>query len=380
MRIIASGGGTGGHVYPALAVLDSLNRGRQLTTSSDDIARQETGSILYVGHRSGMEAELVQKEGLAFQGIASGPLRGRRPWETAWNILKIGMGLGQALALISRFKPDVILATGGYVCVPVVVAGWMRGVPSLVYLPDLAPGMAVKFLSHFATRIAVSFDETTHYFPANKVTVTGYPVRPQLTIVNRDEGRTRLGLPADAKVVLLLGGSRGATSINNAVAESLTPLLEMANVVHICGGEKGVFEQLESRRDDLDSRLQERYHLYPYLHREMGCALAAANIVVSRAGASVMGEYPAFALPSVLVPYPHAGAHQELNAHYLVNHGAAVRLGDEELRQGRLLEVLRSLIEDETRLAEMSKKAKQLARPNAAEAIGNQLQDLARAK
>lgn len=379
MRIIVSGGGTGGHVYPALAVLSSLNCGTigPGTIEQPQAIALPAASVLYVGHESGMEAALVQRAGLEFRGIASGPLRGRRPWETALNVAKIGLGLVQSLALISQFKPDVILATGGYVCVPVVLAGWLRRVPSLVYLPDLVPGMAVKLLSRFANRVAVSFEESRRFLPAGKTVVTGYPVRPELKLVKREEGRESLGLPTDDRVVLILGGSRGASSINSAVARALPELLEMAHVVHISGGDKKVIEALESRSREVAASLRARYHHYPYLHQEMGSALAAADVVVSRAGASVMGEYPAFGLPSVLIPYPFAGAHQEVNARYLVERGAALRLGDEELPKGRLVEVLRELFADPSGLEVMSRNARRLARPNAARAIGDQLLELA---
>ena len=303
MRVMVSGGGTGGHVYPALAVLSWLK------SSQPSFDTPPGRHALYVGHSTGMEAGLVSRAGLEFRGIASGPLRGRQPWETALNVAKMGIGLLQSYALISRFKPDVILATGGYVCVPVVLAGWMRRIPSLVYLPDLEPGLAVKFLSHFASRVAVSFEDTARFFSPAKAVVTGYPVRPELTAVAKDDGRRQLGLPSDGKVILFLGGSRGAASINQAVASSLSELLEMAHVVHICGNDEATVAALNERRSRLEPSLGARYHLYPYLHQEMGSALAAADVVVSRAGASVMGEYPAFGLPSILIPYPHAGGH-----------------------------------------------------------------------
>lgn len=376
MRIIVSGGGTGGHVYPALAVLSSLS-----CVGAGDAEQQNeplpNGSVLYVGHVSGLEAAIVRRVGLEFRGIASGPLRGRQPWETALNVAKIGVGLVQSSVLIAQFKPDVILATGGYVCVPVVLAGWLRRVPSLVYLPDLVPGMAVKLLSRFASRVAVSFEDSRRFLPAGKTVVTGYPVRPELKMVKREEGRATLGLPSEERVVLILGGSRGASSINNAVAQSLPALLEMAHVVHISGGDRSVVEVLEARSRDIAAPLRARYRHYPYMHQEMGSALAAADIVVSRAGASVMGEYPAFGLPSVLIPYPHAGAHQEVNARYLVERGAALRLGDEDLPKGRLPEVLRELLADPAGLETMSRNARKLARPNAARAIGDHLLDLA---
>jgi UDP-N-acetylglucosamine--N-acetylmuramyl-(pentapeptide) pyrophosphoryl-undecaprenol N-acetylglucosamine transferase len=324
-----------------------------------------------------MEAGLVTRAGIQFKSISTGPLRGRRPWETALNVGKIGLGIFQALALMSSFKPDVVLATGGYVCVPVVMAAWMRRVPSLIYLPDVSPGMAIKFLSRFTTRLAVTFEEARRYLPANKVVVTGYPVRPELQVVSHAKGRQRLNLPENDKVLVIIGGSRGARSINDAIAASLEDFLKITHVVHVCGDGPKDYPELERLRQNLPDNLRSRYQLYPYLHEEMGAALAAADLVVSRSGASVLGEFPAFGLPSILVPYPYAGAHQELNARSLVDHNAAILLKDGELAAGRLLEVVRELLNDETMLPKMRNSAQALARPEAARTIAEHLRQLA---
>jgi len=369
MLIVLAGGGTGGHVYPALAAAAELMASRD----KPDAAPGSAGDrLLFVGSQSGMEQELVGKAGLPFRGVAAAPLLGRSPWRAMVSLARLGTGLIQALFLMRQQAPDVILATGGYVCVPVVLAGWLSGVPSVVYLPDVEPGWAVRFLSRFARRIGVTSPDSLRFLPAAKTAVTGYPVRPELRAAKREEGRRLLGLSPVAKVLLVVGGSRGAHQINAAVAESLPQLVDVAEVVHSCGPSD--YEWLNGRRAELRSELARRYHLTSYLHAELAPAMAAADLVVSRAGASVMGEYPARGLPSVLVPYPHAGAHQELNADYLVQRGAAVKIANNNLTGQTLLQTVAALLDDEQRRQAMSLAARQLDHSEAARALADLVQ------
>lgn len=351
LRVMVSGGGTGGHVYPALAVVAALPA----------VAGRKT-EVLYVGSKRGMERDLVQKAGLDFAGIQAGPLRGRSIFETAGNIVRLGIGLIESLALIRRHRPGAILATGGYVCTPVVVAGWLLGVPGLIYLPDVRPGWAVKFLSRFARAIAVTSETSKEFLSASKVIETGYPVRPGIMRADKAEARRRLGLSDGLPVLLALGGSRGAHSINTAVEKALPDLLRFWQLVHVCGHEDA--EWLKEARDRLDEAARRQYHLYPYMYEEMPDALAAADLALSRSGASVLGEYPAAGLPSILVPYPYAGGHQRLNARVLAAANAAVLLENDRL--GELASVVNGLLAEKARLAEMAAKAKQKARPEAA--------------
>jgi len=354
-----TGGGTGGHVYPALAVVEAL----------------QDSQIMYVGTRGGLEEGIVTGQGLPFEGISSAPLRGINPFRMVVNLYKMARGFAGARVLIKRFKPEVILATGGYVSVPVVLAGWMAGVPSLIYLPDLEPGLAVRFLARFASRVAVTFPEVTRFFRSGKAVTTGYPVRRELLQASRDEAFRLFGLEKGLKTLLVFGGSRGARSINRALAEALPVLLEQCQVIHISG--KLDYEEMRRKQDELPARKRARYHLYSYLHRGMGAALAVADLVVARAGAATLGELPAVGKPSVLVPYPYAGGHQERNADYLVRYGAAVKIKDAELKE-KFLPVITELLRDEEKLKAMGEGASRLAQPQAAYALARELQALAR--
>ncbi len=230
----------------------------------------------------------------------------------------------------------------------------------------------MRTLSPFASRIAVSFPESRGYFPTSKVIVTGYPVRQEIIGVDRATAREKLGLPREEKVLLILGGSRGAHRINMAVKRVLPALLNLAEVIHISG--HGDEEALRFERERLPERLREKYRLHPYLHQEMAWALAAADLAVARAGASTLGEFPAAGLPSLLVPYPYAAGHQARNADYLVERGAAVKIEDSELEK-RLLPTIERLLSDGI-LARMAEAAGRLAQPEAAKRMVRELKAL----
>lgn len=360
LRIMATGGGTGGHVYPALAIL----------------ATARPAAILYVGTAGGLEAAIVSRAGLPFASIPAAPVRGQGPLGLAAALLTLARGLLAALRLVDRFQPDVILATGGYVCVPVVLGGWLRRRPALLFLPDAAPGLAVRFLARFARAVAVSTPAAARFLPAAKAVVTGYPVRPALRGRDPIAARRRLGIPAAERVLLVLGGSRGARALNDAVAGALPALLDLAVVIHSSG--QGDFAALAARQAALPPAKRERYRLFAYLHDDdLFDALAAADLVVCRAGASVLGELPAAGRPAILVPYPYAGAHQEQNAAVLVEAGAAVRLSNTDLRAGGLLPLVQQLLQDPARLAAMAAAARRLDHPEAASRLAQLLQTLA---
>lgn len=426
LRLLLSGGGTGGHVYPILAVLDALRRevkpAQALATpdvelpadspsraaapaeprDSADVspghAARSQGArpldaqarppasaspadarprlaLLYVGTAGSVEEELALRAGIAFRSIDSGQLRGTRPWVAAGSLIRVGRGTRQASRILAEFRPHGTFVTGGFVAAPVVWASWRAGVPVFIYLPDVEPGLAVRRLSRFARQVAVSFPEVASYFPG-KAIVTGYPVRAEFVdaaAAGPGPARQALGLTEDLPVVLVFGGSRGARSINVALADALPGLLPHCQVVHVSGTLD--WPHVAERAGDLPDALLERYHPYPYLHDEMTQAMAAANLVIARAGASTLGEFPLMNLPSILVPYPYSGQHQEANADYLEEHGAAIKLADAGLSKTLLPTVLR-LLEDRAVLDALRLAASSLARPDAADNIASALLEL----
>jgi len=269
----------------------------------------------------------------------------------------------------------VLFATGGYASVPVALAAWALRTPILVYLPDIEPGLAVRIIGRLATRVAVTVEDSRSYFPAQKVVLTGYPVRAEFHDLDRSEAKISLGLVPGESVFLVLGGSRGARSINRALSGVLEQVLELAQVVHVSG--ELDWPWVAERREALPTALQARYHAFAYLHEEMGAALAAADLALCRAGASTLGELPCFGLPAMLVPYPYAWRYQRVNADWLAQRGAAVRLDDERLAE-ELLPTLRRLLDDRARLRDMRKRMRALARPEAATRLAAELLALAK--
>ncbi|MBC7241738.1 MAG: undecaprenyldiphospho-muramoylpentapeptide beta-N-acetylglucosaminyltransferase [Anaerolineae bacterium] len=363
MRAVLCGGGTGGHVYPILAVVEALRR-----QEGDGL------NLVYTGMPGSVEARLAARADIPFETVESGQMRGRAPWDVARSLVRLARGIGQARRLLKGFRPHVVFTTGGYGAAPVLIAARLAAVPALIFLPDAEPGLTVKFLSRLVPKVAVTFPEVQAFFPPGKTVVTGYPVRPELLKVGKDEALRRLGLKGNRPILLAFGGSKGARSINRAVVQGAASLLEMADVVHITGSLD--YPWVAEARAKMPAELQAHYLVFEYLEEEMGCALAAADLVVSRAGASTLGEFPAFGLPSVLVPYPYSGQHQYANARFLMERGAAVMMEDKDLPR-ELVPAARRLLADESRRLEMGRKAAALAQPGAAERIAAELRRLA---
>lgn len=360
MRLLVTGGGTGGHIYPALSIVEALfSRGHL-----------DQEGIAWVGSGDSIEERVLTKEGIPFYPVATGALRGSGVVGGLRGAMRSTKGVFQAQKILRRFDADVVLATGGYVSVPLVLAARLVRCPSLIYLPDMEPGLAVRFLTFFARRVAVSFAMVAEHFPPHKVLVSGYPVRSALYSTPKETARKRLGLRDDIPVLLVLGGSQGAHSINVAVRNELAALLRRVQLVHISGFNDQ--EMLEDARQMLSDEQQACYHLFPYLYERMVDALVAADLVVARAGAATLGEFPAVGVPAILVPYPHAGEHQDVNARYLAQKGAAIVVQDARL-DGQLFSRIQELLDTPGRLEAMAHSSRALAVPNAAERIGEML-------
>ena len=333
-------------------------------------AKRPDVETLWIGGESSMEAELVKREEIAFNTIPAAGLHGVSLRALPRNLSQLAKGVIASRKILREFQPDVLFFTGGYVAGPMALAG--RRVPTLLYVPDIEPGLALRSLARFADRIAVSAEDSKKYF-SRKVIVTGYPLRADLTTWTRQKGRRALKLEADLPVLLIVGGSKGARSINQVVVPNLPTLLEITQIVHISG--QLDWEAVQSARAGLTSSQKALYHAYPYLHEEMGAALASADLVVARAGASTLGEFPFFGLPAILIPYPFAWRYQKVNADYLAQRGAAVIVKD-ELLGSELLTVVKDLLENPSKSEAMRAAMKSLAHVHAAQAIAEQLLEL----
>ncbi len=348
-------------MYPALAVHNAL------TAKVTDV------DTLWVGGAGGMEESLVKRQGIAFESVPAAGIHGVDLVNMPRNLVLLAQGVFAARRLLKEFKPDVLFFTGGYVAAPVALAG--RSIPTMLFVPDIEPGLALRSLTRFADEIAVTTSQSQKYF-RKKVRETGYPIRPDLALWDRETATRHLGIAGGLPVLLVFGGSKGARSINLAVLNGLRDLLVKFEIIHLSGDADWQF--VKHTREQLPMELAARYHALPYLH-EMGAALAAADLVVSRAGASVLGEFPLFGLPAVLVPYPHAWRYQKVNAEFLAYRGAAVILEDHRLKN-ELLVTLNVLLDNRNKLKSMRAAMFELSHPRAAEKIASVLIELAGVK
>jgi len=359
-------------VYPALSVVETVIREERLEIRDSREASNLQSPILWIDSLGGMEENLVRRAGIPFQALHGGGVHGVG-WQLPRNVWRLARGWFEAMGFVRAYQPNVVFVTGGYVTAPVALAAWLNQVPVLMYAPDIEPGLALKAIRWLARKIAVTVEDSRRYFDPQKVVVTGYPTRPELAGAAREEAVRFFGLDVQRPTVLVTGGSRGARSINRAVLAALPGWLNDYQVIHLSG--QLDWAEVEQAREALPVELRTRYHAFPYLH-EMGLALAAADLVVSRAGASALGEYPLFGLPAILAPYPHAWRYQQVNADYLVRRGAAIRINDEDLQEQLDAEV-RALLADGARFARMQAAARAAAAPGAAKKIARELIALA---
>jgi UDP-N-acetylglucosamine--N-acetylmuramyl-(pentapeptide) pyrophosphoryl-undecaprenol N-acetylglucosamine transferase len=367
-------------VYPALSVLKQLmsvnpkqGPGEPAQTRQ---APTEELHVLWVGGSGGIEEDLVKREGLRFETIPAAGLHGVNWSSLPGNLWQLGRGFFSSRRILRKFRPDVLFFTGGYIAVPMALAARLSSrAKSLLYVPDIEPGQALKTIARFSTCITLTVEESKAFFPGHQSrVVTGYPLRPGLDGWTSAEARTYFALKEQLPVLLVLGGSKGARSINQAVVVALPELLQDMQVIHITG--KLDWEMIEQARADLSSEQLNRYRPFTYLYDEIGAALSLADLALTRAGASTLGELPAFGLPAILVPYPYAWHYQRVNASYLVRKGAAVQIEDSQLAE-QIIPKVRGLMAEKDQLEKMSQAMRLLAKPEAAARIGTLLIQLA---
>ena len=360
MRLLIAGGGTGGHIYPALAVARSLR------------ARPDGADLHWLGGHRGLEASLVPAAGIPLRRLALRSLRSvELNMHAVLDPLRLAASVPQATALLMRERPAAIFTTGGYVAVPVLVAAAPLGIPVVLWDGNVIPGRAVRMTARLADVIAVSFEATCATLataaPGTPCYLTGTPIRDTRD-VDREAARRRLSIPDGLRVLLIFGGSQAVRRFNAAVAEALPRLVERITVVHVTGDDG--YAAALAGREALPSELRVRYRPHPFLRDDMLTALAAADLVVGRAGSSTLAEATALALPMVVVPYPHAAGHQRANARELVEAGAARLVEDEAFDATALLDAAAILDDPSAHLA-MSAAARELGRPGAADAVAD---------
>lgn len=379
IRILVTGGGTGGHVSPALAVIQTI---QSLAEGADWVPH-----FRYIGSYQGIEQGLVEAAGIPFLGVLSGKLRrasslrGLLTGKNLGDALRVPIGILQSLAEVRRFWPDVVFATGGYVSVPPVIAAGLLRRPVLIHEQTVQIGLANKIAAHFATRIALTFAGAVSGLPKylrRKTFVTGNPVRQAIFGGNRERAITRFGFDPTENMptVYVTGGALGAQSLNRAVESALPGLLSLCRLVHQCGKQDG--KHLKQLEEGLPPALRLRYTVIPFVGGEIADILALADLVVGRSGAGTVTEAAAMGKPALFIPLvPTGGDEQTRNARRSEEAGAAVILPSRELDGQRLHSEIRILLADPERLKAMGEAALTLATPNATLDLANAVLDLA---
>ena len=355
MRIIFSGGGTGGHIYPALTLIDTIKN------------KLPDTEFLYVGTKKGLESDIVPKTGINFSAMQlEGGLERHFTLENFKRAADAILSIRRAGKIIDDFKPDVVVGTGGYVCGPILLAASLKKIPTLIQEQNAVAGITNKILSKFVTKIAVGSKLALKNFPADKTIYTGNPIRSEVLTAKREDGLSEFNFTANKPVILISGGSRGARSINTAMVDVLKRAENFnAQFLHVTG--KGEYESVKKNLGDVPANVK----VVPYLYN-MPQAMATADLAIFRAGATGLAELTARGVPAILIPYPYAAEnHQEFNAMELVKVGAARMILNKDLTAEILSANIDELLKNPDELQKMSAASLSIGKPQAADEISN---------
>ena len=357
MKIIVSGGGTGGHIYPALTLIDAIKN------------KRPDAQFLYVGTEKGLEADIVPKAGINFVALKmEGGLERHFTLENIFRAADAVWSIKRASDIVKNFKPSAVVGTGGYVCGPILLAASLMKIPTLIQEQNAVAGVTNKILSKFVDKIAVGTRDALKNFPPDKTTYTGNPIRKEVLAAKKSDGLREFNFTDDKPIVLISGGSRGARSINNAMIDVLKSAAEKnsAQFLHVTG--KGEFDSVMEKLSDLDAP---NVKIVPYLYN-MPTAMAMADLAIFRAGATGLAELTARGVPAILIPYPFAAEnHQEFNARSLVDAGAARMILNKDLTAEILSATLDELLSSPEKLKSMAAASLSLGKPNAADEIAD---------
>ncbi len=362
MKYLVTGGGTGGHIYPALAIAKEIK------------TRHKDAEILYVGTEKGLESELVPKEGIDFKTIRVKGMPRRINKESLIAAKELLNGINDSRKIIKDFNPDIVIGTGGYVCGPVVYMGKRKKIPALIHEQNAFPGITNKILSRYVDKVAVTFDESKKYFKyPEKVINTGNPIRKEIFKVNIEESYKLMGINREKAFILSFGGSGGQKKLNDGMLELIksASINKDIQIIHVTG--KRLYEEFMKEIKSHGIKLNNEIRVLPYLY-EMPQAMNIASLVVTSAGAITLAEISSIGIPSILVPKAYtAENHQEFNARSFEEKGASIVILEKDLRDNILKDQVYSLINDKNKLNEMSKSSKRLGIRDAAEKIVDEI-------
>lgn len=346
-----AGGGTGGHLFPGLAVAEEFRN------------RDEKTKVIFVGTKHGIEAKVIPKEGYAIEFLRSEGIVGKSLPKKIKAVLKMPLSFCDSYRILKTEKPDIVIGVGGYASATTVLTAYLLSIPTMILEQNSIPGLTNRLLGRFVKAVCITYQESMPFFPKVKTFLTGNPVRMRKLKVSRNSGYKLFSLEKDLFTVFVFGGSQGARSINRAVVDALNyihDLKEKIQFLHQTGVSD--YEEISDIYKSLGFKGKVTQFIY-----EMGEAYAISDIVISRAGATTLAELTALGKPAILIPYPYAARrHQELNAMKLFEMGAAKVILDNELRGELLANNIRELYLNETARAEMQKRSMAVGRPDAA--------------
>jgi len=377
MRIALTGGGSGGHLFPILAVVREIKKIVQQNIFKIPIGEGTGIEFMFIGPETVGEELLIQ-ENIQHQTIMAGKLRRYASLQNIFDIFKIPIGTIQALWHLFFFMPNVIFSKGGYGSVPVVIAAWIFRIPIVIHESDTIPGLANKFCSVLAQKVAISFPESIKFFfskKKNKMALTGNPVRPELLNGTLEEAKKVFGLSGLKSVILILGGSQGAKALNEVVSSALPLLISRCEIIHQCGS-----NNYEEIKKDLEHRNYPGYFLFPFLdENQMREAYAASNLIISRAGAGTIAEIASLGKPSIIIPLPDSAAsHQLKNAVGYAESGSAMIIDQMNLTPHLFQDRIFSLLDNPDLLKKMGDNAKKFNPPDAAQKIAQEVLNIAK--
>lgn len=361
MKVLIAGGGTGGHLYPGIAIAR--------------VFKNNGAEIQFVGTSKGIESRVLPKEGYALRTIRIRPLAGRRFLSVLSSLRIFPLAMIDSLKMIKEVTPDIVIGLGGYSSGPLVILAALKGIPTLILEQNVIPGFTNRVLSRFVDAIAINFKSSECFFPKQKTHLTGNPIREEITSGVKEEALKTFGLEEDLFTILVFGGSAGAHKLNKAMTEALSYLDVYKNRIQIIHqtGEKD-FEEVS----EFYGSRRVRAVTLPFIEG-MADAYAAADLVVSRAGAGTLSEITACGKASILIPYPYAAKnHQEINATVLLDAGAAGLIPDRDLDGKRLASEIRFLMEDPERLWQMEMASKRLGNRDGTRKVADLCMDLVR--
>ncbi|NLJ78245.1 MAG: undecaprenyldiphospho-muramoylpentapeptide beta-N-acetylglucosaminyltransferase [Tissierellia bacterium] len=367
MRYLITGGGTGGHIYPALAIAKEIEN------------RHRDAEILYVGTAKGLESELVPREGLDFKAIRVRGMPRKIGKDMLLAIKELALGINDARRIIKEYRPDIVIGTGGYVCGPVVYIASRRGIPTVIHEQNAFPGVTNKILSRFVDRTLITFEESRGYFKhPERVLVTGNPIRGDLMEVDRDKAYMELEISRNIPVVLSFGGSGGQRSLNEAMLHVIEMNATKHNmqIIHVTGNR--FYDEFMQDIELMGIELGKNIRIMPYFY-DMPKGLNIADLIITSAGAITLAEVSAIGIPSILIPKGYtAENHQEYNARAFEDEGAAHLILEADLTGENLNESIYEIIYDREKLSSMARNSRRMGRLDAAEEIVDIIDDLTR--